>query len=62
MNLMRQTREALGLNQTQLAHRLGVNQSSISRFETGQLPIDERTKLALEALLKTAPKPRRKAA
>ena len=44
------TREALRLTQVQLAELLGVTQATVSRWEKGQLDLDERTKLALEAL------------
>ena len=40
-----------GLSQTELASKLGVTQGTISRFETGDLPVDERTQLAVDALL-----------
>lgn len=43
-------RRELGLTQAQLAEKLGVHQTTVSRFETGELPLDPRTKLALEAL------------
>jgi transcriptional regulator with XRE-family HTH domain len=35
--LVRQWRRACGLSQRQLAARAGINQSTISRLETGQL-------------------------
>lgn len=47
---VRSTRKALGLTQTELADKLGLNQSTISRLEKGVLPVDERTCLALEAI------------
>jgi transcriptional regulator with XRE-family HTH domain len=59
---IRATRRALGLSQAGLADKLGLNQATISRFETGNLPIDERTKLAIEAIAARAPKPSRKPA
>jgi transcriptional regulator with XRE-family HTH domain len=43
-------RKELGLSQEELGARLGVKQSTISRFETGVLVVDERTRLALDAL------------
>jgi transcriptional regulator with XRE-family HTH domain len=43
-------RQALGLTQTELAEKLGVTQATVSRFETGDLKVDDRTRLALEAL------------
>lgn len=47
-------REALGLSQAQMADQLGVHQSTISRFERGELPTDKRTLLAAQTLLTTA--------
>lgn len=47
---MRTIRRELGLSQVELAGKLGLHQTTISRFETGELPIDERTALALDAL------------
>lgn len=43
-------RAALGLSQDELAKKLGVTQSTVSRLETGAIPLADRTKLALEAL------------
>lgn len=40
----------LGLTQAELAAKLGLHQTTISRFETGDLLVDGRTRLALEAL------------
>jgi hypothetical protein len=37
-----------------MADKLGLHQSTISRFETGELPLDKRTLLAAQALLKAA--------
>lgn len=51
MSQVRTARTALGLSQAELAVKLGVHQTTISRFETGDLPVDERTELALDALL-----------
>lgn len=51
MNAIRDARLRLGLTQIGLAVKLGLHQSTISRFENGTLPIDERTTLAVEALL-----------
>ncbi len=47
---IRSLRQELGFSQSELAAKLGLNQSTISRFETGELPVDERTRLALEAV------------
>jgi transcriptional regulator with XRE-family HTH domain len=43
-------RKELSLTQAELAEKLGVHQTTISRFETGELPLDERTALAVLAL------------
>lgn len=50
MDTVRDIRKALNLSQGELAAKLGLHQTTISRFETGDLPVDERTRLALEAL------------
>lgn len=44
-------RKALGLSQADLADKLGIKQSTVSRFETGELEPNARTVLAVEALL-----------
>lgn len=51
MQNIQDIRKALGLSQSEMADRLGLHQSTISRFETGDLPLDKRTQLAAEALL-----------
>jgi len=43
-------REKLKMSQAEMADRLGVHQSTLSRFETGVLPVDKRTELAVTAL------------
>ena len=48
------TRKALSLTQEELADKLGLHQSTISRLESGALPLDRRTRLALEALAASA--------
>jgi transcriptional regulator with XRE-family HTH domain len=50
MSMVRSIRSSLGLDQKTLGQKLGLSQSAISRLETGVQPLDERTKLALEAL------------
>jgi transcriptional regulator with XRE-family HTH domain len=50
MENIRDIRRQLGLTQTEMAKRLGLNQSTISRFENGDLPLDKRTELAIKAL------------
>lgn len=49
---LRAAREALGLSQRALAERLGVPQATVSRWETGQHPIQHPRilRLALERL------------
>jgi transcriptional regulator with XRE-family HTH domain len=59
---IRETRRSLGLSQAELAERLGLHQATISRFESGKLPIDERTTLAIDALVLRSSKPRRRTA
>lgn len=54
MTNMRDIRRQLNLTQNELADRLGVQQSTISRYERGDLPIDKRTQLALDALVTAA--------
>jgi predicted transcriptional regulator len=51
---MKQTRKALGLTQSELGEKLGVDGSIISKMESGTVPIGPRTVLALEALLTRA--------
>lgn len=50
MDAIKETRKALGATQAELAAMLGLNQSTVSRLERGDLEVDARTKLALEAL------------
>lgn len=54
---IKRIRERLGLTQAQMAAELGLTQSSVSRFETGDLTIDTRTRLAVEALEARATRP-----
>ena len=51
MEDIRTIRRRMGVTQIELAGMLGLHQSTISRFEKGTLPVDERTELALEALV-----------
>ena len=53
---IRAIRKGLGLSQSELADKLGLTQPTISRFETGGLELDERTRLAVEALAMKRPK------
>jgi transcriptional regulator with XRE-family HTH domain len=50
MSIVRDTRNRLGLTQGELAERLGVTQSTVSRLENCDKP-DERTLLALDGLI-----------
>jgi transcriptional regulator with XRE-family HTH domain len=61
MTDMRAIREGLKLTQVELAERLGIHQTTVSRFETGDLALDRRTELALLAL-KDGSEPASKAA
>lgn len=49
---LKAAREALGLSQNGLAERLGVSQSTVSRWEAGLMPIERPAmlRLALERL------------
>jgi len=51
MDNLRDIRRQLGLTQIELGERLGLDQSTISKFETGALAIDKRTELALQAII-----------
>jgi len=51
MDDIREVRRQLGVTQIELADLLGLHQSTISRLEGGSLPVDARTKLAIEALV-----------
>ena len=59
MTEIQQIRDTLGLTQAQLGERLGLNQATISRMESGAVPIDKRTLIAARTLL---PKGKRTAA
>lgn len=50
MSEIKAIRDSLGLTQAQLAAQLGVTQSRVSRFETGEITPDRRTILAVQAL------------
>lgn len=43
-------RKQLGLSQAEFARRLGVTQSTVSRWETGEIPVRERDVLAARQL------------
>lgn len=51
MTDIRDIRTSLGLTQAELATRLGIHQTSVSRMEKGEWPLDARTELALAALV-----------
>jgi transcriptional regulator with XRE-family HTH domain len=51
MTALRDSRKRLNLTQAELAAKLGLHQTSVSRMETGDLEVDERTRLAVEALI-----------
>lgn len=49
-------REAQGLSQSQIARELGISQSAVSSWESGDTePSDHRTVYAIERLLKLSP-------
>lgn len=48
---IRVARKALGMSQSTLAQALGLTQETISRYETGALPIVSEYRLALAGLL-----------
>jgi len=47
------TREAMGLNKSELAAKLGVSPSAVTRWEDGSIGVNHRTMIAIEALAKT---------
>lgn len=47
-------RKGLGLTQAELASLLGVDHSTVSRIESGDIPLTLRTQLAMEALVTRA--------
>jgi predicted transcriptional regulator len=48
---IKQVRRDLGLTQVELAGLLDLDQSTISRLERGELPVDKRTGMAIELLM-----------
>lgn len=44
-------RKDMGLTQAELGALLGVDHSTVSRLESGEIPMTERTKLAMEAIV-----------
>lgn len=59
---IRSFRKDRSLSQSELAELLGVTQSTVSRLETGDLPTDARTLLALEAIAAKKPGAQERAA
>jgi transcriptional regulator with XRE-family HTH domain len=51
-DILKKRRERLGVTQAQLAKELGVASNTVSRYETGSLPIPVHMNLVLEALEK----------
>jgi transcriptional regulator with XRE-family HTH domain len=51
-NVLKQRRERLGMTQADLSKYLGVASNTVSRYETGSLPIPAHMDLVLEALEK----------
>lgn len=51
---IRKERKALGWTQAQLAEQLGINHSMVSRMESGDIPLNVRTLIALEVIFKKA--------
>lgn len=49
-NDFRSIRKDMGLKQAELAPLMGVTQATISRWETGEIPIDTRTATTLRSL------------
>lgn len=50
-NLISKARRSLGLSQTEMAKAMGVNQSTVWRWEEGKLRISPLAELAVEHLL-----------
>lgn len=51
MDNLRDIRRRLGLTQIEMGEKLGLDQSTISRLESGALVIDKRTSLAVQAIV-----------
>lgn len=54
-NRLLHLRKSAGLTQDQLAEKLGVDRSTVSRWESCEAPIADRHKLALSVLLGVSP-------
>jgi len=57
---VKQLRAKLGMTQQQLAHKLGVTQTSVARWEMGMHQIEEPTARLLKLLVKMEKNPRGK--
>jgi transcriptional regulator with XRE-family HTH domain len=56
---IKKIRKALRLDQHELARKLGISQSAVSKMETGERAITRRTELQLRQLLSRIPRDRR---
>lgn len=56
VNDIRENRESLGWTQAQLADQLGVTHATVSRIESGDIPLNIRTLIALEVIFQRAAK------
>ena len=54
MNPIAEAREVLSVSQAKLAAKIGVHQSTISRMEADPSKVDQRTLLAIKAILPKA--------
>lgn len=52
---IRAAREAKGMDQTELAEAVGAARETVSRWETGAMPISRRSLIALRAVLDMVP-------
>ena len=55
MSQIKDIRNNLGLTQAEMADRLGITQSTLSRLETGVIVANKRTLMAAQALLGSRP-------
>lgn len=51
---IKKSRKALGWTQAQLADQLGVTHATVSRIESGDIPLNIRTQIALEVIFQRA--------
>lgn len=47
---LKKIRKSLGLTQEEMARALDLHQSTLCRYERGEIPLDKRMKLAIEAM------------